>query len=350
MKGKAIPAALAALISMAAYLGTLDATFVYDDIVYVKNNPQLQRPGNLFETPFPEYMGPTRGLYRPMTTASLALDCFLFGLEPWGFHLTNVILHGIGTLLFFLVLCRFVPPVGPPFIGALLFGLHPARAEAVAWAVGRSELLAAAGCLLALLLYIRFLERKKSPLLILGSLAAFAFAGLSKENALAFPGILAAYELFLRRKDPWRVRVLRIAPFVVVTVALLGVRYGVLGSLGPQEGQRVLASVEWPTAAGAVTSAVLLGGTFMGMTALGLVAARTVGGSAPVRAIGWMTVSFAVGQMIGPIFGGAMYDLTSTHRLSSLAAVVALVIAALIAGRMAASAPSAERAGACENS
>lgn len=111
----------------------------------------------------------------------------------------------------------------------------------------------------------------------------------------------------------------------------------------------VLASVEWPTAAGAVTAAVLLGGTFMGLTALGLVAARTVGGVAPVRAIGWMTVSFAVGQMIGPIFAGALYDLTSTYRLSSLVAVVALLIAALIAGRLAVPVPPRVSAGACKS-
>lgn len=111
----------------------------------------------------------------------------------------------------------------------------------------------------------------------------------------------------------------------------------------------VLASVEWPTAAGAVTAAVLLGGTFMGLTALGLVAARTVAGVAPVRAMGWMTVSFAVGQMIGPMFGGVMYDLTATHRLSSLAAVVALLIAALIASRLTMRTPSAERLDACRS-
>lgn len=111
----------------------------------------------------------------------------------------------------------------------------------------------------------------------------------------------------------------------------------------------VLASVEWPTVAGAATAAVLLGGTFMGLTALGLVVARTVAGVAPVRALGWMTVSFAAGQMIGPIFGGAIYDLTASHRLSSLAAVVALLIAALIAGRLSAQTPSVERLGACRS-
>ena len=98
----------------------------------------------------------------------------------------------------------------------------------------------------------------------------------------------------------------------------------------------VLASVEWNSPVGAIASAALLGGTFMGLTALGLVAARTIGGASSTRAIGWMTVSFATGQMIGPSVGGFLFDLTASYRPSAWTAIAALLLAALIARRSAA--------------
>ncbi len=80
--------------------------------------------------------------YRPLATASLAIDYQLYGLSPRGFHATSIILHILATLAVFLALGRFV---GEPRIAAalaLLFALHPANAEAVAWINGRSEIFA----------------------------------------------------------------------------------------------------------------------------------------------------------------------------------------------------------------
>lgn len=246
MKRRWIPAALAVLLSMVVYLGSLDAEFVYDDLIYIVQNPQLESPGDCLFTPFPAYMGTERGLYRPMTTASLALDRWLFGPDPWGFHLTNLLLHGLGTLACFLLLSLLLEGPWAPFWGALLFGLHPARSEAVAWAVGRSEILGAVGCLLALYFYIRFTRKKGSVAMILLALAAFALAALSKENALALPGILLAYEALVHRDDPWRLRLLRIAPFLVVLLLVLTARFAVLGALSPQGGEQVLPRVLFP--------------------------------------------------------------------------------------------------------
>jgi tetratricopeptide (TPR) repeat protein len=246
MKRTVLHALAVMLVSMGVYLGTLDASFVYDDVVYIVHNPQLEEPGDLFSTPFPAYMGKQRGLYRPMTTASLALDYWIFGLEPWGFHLTNIILHGLCALIFYFILRKIIDGSVAPMLGALLFGLHPARSEAVAWAVGRSELLAALGTLLSLYLYMGMAKGRRTPLVILGALAAFAFAGLSKENALAAPGIFFAYELFMRRGDPWRLRLLRLSPFAVVILLILLARMYALDAFSPQEGQQVLAGVVFP--------------------------------------------------------------------------------------------------------
>src|SRR6266478_3865187 len=90
------------------------------------------------------------------------------------------------------------------------------------------------------------------------------------------------------------------------------------------------------------TAAVLLGGTFVGITATGLVNARELSTADPRRSLALMTAIFGVGQMIGPTFAGFVHDLSGNFRLPSLAAAAALVIAAALVGATA-SGPAAAR-------
>ncbi len=93
----------------------------------------------------------------------------------------------------------------------------------------------------------------------------------------------------------------------------------------------VAASVLSPTAAGEVLAALLLGGTYMGITALGLVAAREAQPHDPSRVLGRMTAAFALGQMIGPALAGALAERTGDFSLASLIAAGALIVAAALA-------------------
>jgi predicted MFS family arabinose efflux permease len=93
----------------------------------------------------------------------------------------------------------------------------------------------------------------------------------------------------------------------------------------------VIASVEWVTIAAACLSAVLLGGTFMGITALGLMAAQGLSHGQSQRAIGRMTTSFGVGQMVGPTLAGLLFEQFGSFRAASLIAAAALVVSAGLA-------------------
>ncbi len=86
----------------------------------------------------------------------------------------------------------------------------------------------------------------------------------------------------------------------------------------------VLASSAWAV----VLAAALLGGTFMGITALGLVHARFLSRGDPRRSLALMTAAFGLGQMIGPTFAGVAYDVSQSYLAPSLVAAAALVIAA----------------------
>ena len=92
----------------------------------------------------------------------------------------------------------------------------------------------------------------------------------------------------------------------------------------------VLASVLWNAPAGAILAAILVGGTFVGITVLGLVGARRLASGSASRIIGLMTASFGVGQIVGPAFAGWIHDLTGTFLLPSITAAAALILAALL--------------------
>ena len=95
----------------------------------------------------------------------------------------------------------------------------------------------------------------------------------------------------------------------------------------------IAASVLWPGPVGALLSAVLMGGTFMGITALGLMAARQIAPGEPRRALALMTAAFGAGQVIGPTFAGLLHDRLGGFLVPSLAAAAALVAAAALTAR-----------------
>jgi predicted MFS family arabinose efflux permease len=99
----------------------------------------------------------------------------------------------------------------------------------------------------------------------------------------------------------------------------------VLGAIGGAAG------AVWVTPLGIVVSSVLVGGTFMGLTALGLVAARQSGSGDPRGRLALMTASFGVGQILGPLFAGYVYDHIGGFTLPLLAASLALLAAGVLA-------------------
>ena len=117
----------------------------------------------------------------------------------------------------------------------------------------------------------------------------------------------------------------------------LGRRHGILRMYAAAclvEAAGVAASVAPLGLAGLVVSAALLGGTFMAITALGLVAARAFAPAAPARALGLMTAAFGLGQIVGPLVSGAIVDRTGSYLLPSLLSAALLALGALCSGRL----------------
>jgi predicted MFS family arabinose efflux permease len=139
----------------------------------------------------------------------------------------------------------------------------------------------------------------------------------------------------IRHLEPyaWVLVGLGAAPSVVLWGAL-GRRIGILKAFAVAslvEAVGVAASVLWLHTVGVVIAALFLGGTFMGLTALGLIAARDAGDGDPRGRIALMTASFSLGQIVGPAFAGFAYDATGSLTLPSLMAAAGLIVAAVLA-------------------
>ena len=142
----------------------------------------------------------------------------------------------------------------------------------------------------------------------------------------------------IRNLEPviWIVVGLAAAPSVWFW-SFLGRRIGLAPAFGVAalaEAGGVLASVVWPSAVGICVAAVLVGGTFMGLTALGLMRGRELAlRGDPRRMMAAMTGAFGVGQIVGPALAGVVSDLTGGFAVPSVAAAGALVVAAWLARR-----------------
>lgn len=173
--------------------------------------------------------------YRPVSSLSYTLDYALWGLWPGGYHITNVLLHGVVVVLVALAIREVT---GRPLVGVVAAGLvalHPLTAEVVPSIARRQDVIMTAFLLASLVLFVRGWRRTSWPLLV-GSLAAYALGLGAKEPALVFPGVVAWWvavdgsEGSLLQRI--RATVIATAPFAVVTMAYLVVRIAVLGDLG----------------------------------------------------------------------------------------------------------------------
>ena len=170
-----------------AYANGLTNGFTQDDDYFIVGNEQLRHaPWRLFYQPHPDSR-----VYRPITFASFALNYAIGGPRPLDYHLVNLLLHGLVTVLLYGLLCELLHRPRVALAAATLFAVHPIHTEAVTSAVGRAELLAAAGLLGAWRLHLR--ER--------WSLAALCalLAMLAKESAIAVVALLPLADYACRR-------------------------------------------------------------------------------------------------------------------------------------------------------
>lgn len=196
-------------LTLAVFSISLSNDFVWDDYLNIVDNRAIQSPDGLSQIFSREYLTSPAELarlssdnvgfgeltYRPVATMTLLLDYRLWGLNPFGFHLTNLLIHVLNVLMVFILAEQLLDRRTFAFVAALIFAVHPIQGEAVMVASFREDLLALLFFLSAFLLYVKYQENRRLVGYI-GSLAAYGLAVFSKEMAVSLPIILFVYDKF----------------------------------------------------------------------------------------------------------------------------------------------------------
>jgi len=178
------------ILGFLIFSNSLSGEFIYDDYL-VLSHSLFSQPLKFFkffnEPYFEDFV--KAGLYRPLTQISFALN-FLFGSSPTSFHVINVLLHIVNSILIFILLIKLKFNVRLSSIVSFLFLILPIHIEAVSSIVGRAELLVFFFSILSIIL---FLDSK-----YITSTLFFFLALLSKETAIVLPAILLAISVVFR--------------------------------------------------------------------------------------------------------------------------------------------------------
>ena len=226
--GNAACAAMIAIVALWAYLPSLSGDYVLDDDVLLTNNRLVHASDGLYRMWFTTE--PTD--YWPLTSSTFWLEWRLFGPNPTGYHVVNLLLHIAACLLLWRILDRLAIPGG--FWAALLFAVHPVNVESVAWIAQRKNTLAMLFYLLSVLWYLRADEQTKSwNRWYWLSLAAFLLAMLSKGSVAILPLVLLLLTWW--RRPLTKTDLVRTAPFFLLAgvLTLVNIWFQTHGAANP---------------------------------------------------------------------------------------------------------------------
>jgi len=211
---------LLAAATLIAYLPATHGGYIWDDDVYVTDNPLLTAPDGLrriwFSTDSPSQ-------YFPLVYTTFRIEHALWGLDPAGYHWVNILLHIANALLLWRLLARLKIPGA--WLAAAIFALHPVHVESVAWITERKNVLMLFFFLLSLLAWVEFIDdspggpvsrRWKFYAL---ALLFHALALFSKTTACTLPAALLLI-LWLKHKPIGARRLMQIVPFLALGVGM----------------------------------------------------------------------------------------------------------------------------------
>lgn len=236
----AIYCSLLIAVTLGVYSNHFGNSFHFDDSHTVVDNPYIRTLAHVprfFSDPSTFSNLPTHHVYRPIVSASLAIDYWLArGLQPWAFHATTFAWYCLQLVLMFFLYRRLT---GGRELLALfavaVYGLHPVSAETVNYVIQRAEIYSTLGVTAALWIYIAKPNLRRYGLY----LVPFVLAGLSKPPALVFPALLMIY-IRIFESGSWRKVLRESAASLVTTVGIAILLSRMVGrGFAPGGGDRV---------------------------------------------------------------------------------------------------------------
>lgn len=208
--------ALIVLLTMVAYLPALRGGFIWDDDAYVTENPLLTAPDGLKRIWFSAHH---ESQYFPLVFTTLRFERKLWGLDPTGYHVVNVLLHAMNALLVWTVLRRLALPGA--WLAAAIWAVHPVNVESAAWITELKNTQSTLFYLLALLAWIKFTDTQTTRPWRFYALALLlqALALLSKTTACTLPAAMALVLWVRHRPIGWK-RIAQLVPFLILGVVM----------------------------------------------------------------------------------------------------------------------------------
>jgi tetratricopeptide (TPR) repeat protein len=206
------------ILGFLVYLNSFQNQLFWDDDdnivknIYIKSWKFLP---NYFTENLISGAGLHSNYWRPLLLFSFSLDYKIWRLLPFGYHLTNTLLHILNAFLIYYLLFLIFKRKSVSFFTALLFLLHPLQTEAVTYVSGRGDPLSIFFVLISFIFYIFAKEKKQNRFLILSCLF-FAFALLAKESTIFFPGLILPYEFLFKENEKLKTVFLRISPLFLI--------------------------------------------------------------------------------------------------------------------------------------
>jgi tetratricopeptide (TPR) repeat protein len=221
------------------YGQTTEFDFInYDDDKMIYNNSTFLEKIENIPKSFTQHVFAPQGdkgiFYRPLLLTSYILDYQIWKLKPIGYHLTNILLHSLVTIMVYLFLGFIVKNKFYSFLGAMVFAIHPIQTQPVAWVAGRNDLLLGLFGLMAIMFYHYYSIRSRNKFIAL-SILSFIAALATKEQGIFVILLIPLYEILIRRarlKDLFSKNFLIIIIiYTIATVSYFFVRYLVFGSV-----------------------------------------------------------------------------------------------------------------------
>lgn len=235
------------IVTYSIFYNSLSNEFVFDDESVIVGNQSITDLDNIpkfftAEDGFHKVIG---RYYRPITSTTYALDYYFWGLKPYGFHLTNIIIHIISCLLLFKILTvlfwRYKYRNLFALLSTLIFAAHPIHTEAVSWVSGRTDSLVTMFFFASFLFYIEYTKdmkfdktenslksiKENSLGYLILSLLFYTMGLLTKEMIITMPAIILLYDFVYRKKnfEYFKKNFISYASFAVISAGYLMVRY-----------------------------------------------------------------------------------------------------------------------------
>lgn len=222
------------IIAFSAFVSSLRGEFVWDDVILISENKANLGWGRLAEFFTRDFFARHEhdlayGYYRPIITLSYLIDLTVFGAHPFGFHLSNTLLHALASVMVLRVVVRIGWSLKAGWLTAVLFAVHPIHIENVAWISGRTDVVAFLFSLVALELHLAAHEKwagaNRTRLAL--SLVAFAVALLAKEMSVVLVAWLVLIDRSVHGLD-LRSVLKRVAPYIAIVALYCVWRHGII--------------------------------------------------------------------------------------------------------------------------